>query len=236
MESLKLTPEEFFDGLLAAICLETDVIEGEPSEEHRAFYRVLKELQKGDILDVDLFEVDYDPLYGQSGWFDRALTTAQRDAVLGWRSTPAPSRWMRPCRWCGTWNRWPPIRNCAKCTMPYSRRSARSIPVFRCMRACGRQSDHTRQPRKRARWPARGAAFSPRPSTHSGGTARTSIPRVRPAWKPSISSWPRSPPSSRRTFWTRPTPSSWRSRMKPGWPDCRHRPWPRPAPAPRKRV
>jgi len=83
MESLKLTPEEFFDGLLAAIRLGTSVIEGEPTEVHRAFYRVLKELQKGDILDVDLFEVDYDPLYGQSGWFDRALTTAQRDAVLG---------------------------------------------------------------------------------------------------------------------------------------------------------
>jgi hypothetical protein len=78
-----LTPEEFFDGLLAAIRLGTSVIEGEPTEVHRAFYRVLKELQKGDILDVDLFEVDYDPLYGQSGWFDRALTTAQRDAVLG---------------------------------------------------------------------------------------------------------------------------------------------------------
>jgi hypothetical protein len=71
--------------LLAAICLETGgVIEGEPIEVHRAFYRVLKELQKkGAVLDVDLFDVDYDPLYGQSGWFDRALTTAQRDAVLG---------------------------------------------------------------------------------------------------------------------------------------------------------
>src|SRR5260370_5979947 len=83
MERLKFTPEQFFDGLLAAIRLQRDVIEGEPTEVHRAFYRVLKELQKGGILDVDLFEVDYDPLYGQSGWFDRALTTAQRDAVLG---------------------------------------------------------------------------------------------------------------------------------------------------------
>jgi hypothetical protein len=84
MESLKLTPEQFFDGLLAAIRLDRDVIEGEPTEVHRAFYRVLKELQKkGAVLDVDLFEVDYDPLYGQSGWLDRALTTAQRDAVLG---------------------------------------------------------------------------------------------------------------------------------------------------------
>ena len=72
-------------GLLAAIRLQRDegVIEGEPTEVHRAFYRVLKELRKGGVLDVDLFEVDYDPLYGQSGWFDRALTTAQRDAVLG---------------------------------------------------------------------------------------------------------------------------------------------------------
>jgi hypothetical protein len=83
MERLKLTPEQFFDGLLAAIRLKREVIEGEPTDVHRAFYRVLKELPKCDALDVDLFEVDYDPLYGQSGWFDRALTTAQRDAVLG---------------------------------------------------------------------------------------------------------------------------------------------------------
>lgn len=83
MERLKLTPEQFFDGLLAAIRLKTSVIEGEPTDVHRAFYRVLKELPRCDAIDVDLFEVDYDPLYGQSGWFDRALTTAQRDAVLG---------------------------------------------------------------------------------------------------------------------------------------------------------
>jgi len=83
MERLKLSPEQFFDGLLAAIRLQNSVIEGEPTEVHRAFFRVLKELQKHKVLDVDLFEVDYDPLYRQSGWFDRALTTAQRDAVLG---------------------------------------------------------------------------------------------------------------------------------------------------------
>jgi hypothetical protein len=83
MERLKFTPEQFFDGLLAAIRLKTDVIEGEPTAVHRAFYRVLKELPKSGALEVDLFDVDYDPLYGQSGWFDRALTTAQRDAILG---------------------------------------------------------------------------------------------------------------------------------------------------------
>jgi hypothetical protein len=83
MERLKLTPEQFFDGLLAAIRLKNPVIEGEPTDVHRAFYRVLKEIPRCDALDIDLFDVDYDPLYGQSGWFDRALTTAQRDAVLG---------------------------------------------------------------------------------------------------------------------------------------------------------
>jgi hypothetical protein len=83
METSTLTAEKFFDGLLAAIRLKTDVIDGEPTQVHRAFYRVLKELRKGSVLKVDLFDVDYDPLYGQSGWFDRALTTAQRDAVLG---------------------------------------------------------------------------------------------------------------------------------------------------------
>jgi|SRR5271166_381739 len=83
VERVKFTPEQFLDGLLAAISLDSNVIEGEPTDVHRAFYRVLKELQKSGTLDVDLFEVDYDPLYGQSGWFDRALTTAQRDAVLG---------------------------------------------------------------------------------------------------------------------------------------------------------
>jgi len=83
MERLKLTPEQFFDGLLAAIRLHREVIEGGPTNVHRAFFRVLKELPKSAVLDVDLFDVDYDPLYGQSGWFDRALTTAQRDAILG---------------------------------------------------------------------------------------------------------------------------------------------------------
>jgi len=85
MERSRITPEQFFNGLLAAIRLQekTGVIQGEQTEVHRAFYRVLKELQKSAVLDVDLFEVDYDPLYGQSGWFDRALTTAQRDAIIG---------------------------------------------------------------------------------------------------------------------------------------------------------
>lgn len=90
MERVKITAEQFFQGLVAALRLQkTDgLIEGEPTQVHRAFYRVVKELRTSGVLDVDLFEVDYDPLYGQSGWFDRALTTAQRDAILGF---PNPS-------------------------------------------------------------------------------------------------------------------------------------------------
>ena len=52
MGRLIFTPEQFFDDLLAAIRLQRDegVIEGEPTEVHRAFYRVLKELRKGGVL------------------------------------------------------------------------------------------------------------------------------------------------------------------------------------------
>jgi len=54
MGRLIFTPEQFFDGLLAAIHLQgtkdEGVIEGEPTEVHRAFYRVLKELRKGGVL------------------------------------------------------------------------------------------------------------------------------------------------------------------------------------------
>ncbi len=82
MERIKLTAEQFFKGLLAAVRVRTERIEGEQTDVHRAFRRVLKEVSGANVLDVDLFDVDYDPLYGQSGWFDRALTTAQRDSIL----------------------------------------------------------------------------------------------------------------------------------------------------------
>ena len=82
MERIKLTPEQFFKGLLAAVRVHREAIEGEQTDVHRAFRKVLKEVSGAKVLDVDLFDVDYDPLYGQSGWFDRALTTAQRDSVL----------------------------------------------------------------------------------------------------------------------------------------------------------
>ena len=48
----------------------------------------VKALKKAGKLEVDLLEVDFDPLYGLSGWLDRALTTAQRDLLI---SFPNPS-------------------------------------------------------------------------------------------------------------------------------------------------
>jgi hypothetical protein len=50
------------------------------------------ELKKPDVLAkidvIDLADVDYDPLYAQSRWFDRELTRAQRNLVL---SFPNPT-------------------------------------------------------------------------------------------------------------------------------------------------
>jgi hypothetical protein len=37
---------------------------------------------------VDFSDVDYDPLYGQSGWLDQFLARAQRDLMI---SYPNPS-------------------------------------------------------------------------------------------------------------------------------------------------
>jgi hypothetical protein len=62
--------------LLAAIRLQRDeaVIEGEPTEVHRAFYRVLKELREGrSPLTLTFSRSITIRFNGQSGWFDRAL-------------------------------------------------------------------------------------------------------------------------------------------------------------------
>ena len=82
-----MTANEFFRGLLAALAVKnkTELPEGH-SHIHRAFLRVLREIQKPEIRDQlqieDSIEIDYDPLYGQSRWFDRALTRAQRDHII----------------------------------------------------------------------------------------------------------------------------------------------------------
>ena len=58
------------------------------SQIHRAFRQLLIEVEESKVLDVDFSDVDYDPLYGQSGWLDQFLARAQRDLMI---SYPNPS-------------------------------------------------------------------------------------------------------------------------------------------------
>ncbi len=80
-----MTSNELFRGLLAAVSARKPELPGDHDAIHGAFYRVLEEVRKPEVrasLEVeDLIEIDFDPLYGQSGWFDRALTRAQRDQI-----------------------------------------------------------------------------------------------------------------------------------------------------------
>jgi len=88
-----MTANEFFRGLLAALAVKNKTeLPARHSDIHRAFLTVLREIQKPEVqqrLNIkDLIDIDYDPLYGQSRWFDRALTRAQRDHIV---SFPNPS-------------------------------------------------------------------------------------------------------------------------------------------------
>lgn len=92
VERLQISADDFLRGLLAALAVSgRKVLNATQPEIHRAFYRVVSELKKPELratLNVDLFDVDYDPLYGQSRWFDRALTRAQRNLLI---SFPNPT-------------------------------------------------------------------------------------------------------------------------------------------------
>jgi hypothetical protein len=88
-----MTTNEFFRGLLAALAVRSvKELPAGHADIHRAFFYVLEEIRKPEMqakLGIeDLIEIDYDPLYGQSRWFDRALTRAQRDHII---SVPNPS-------------------------------------------------------------------------------------------------------------------------------------------------
>jgi len=64
MGRLIFTPEQFFDGLLAAIRLQRDegVIEDEPTESTVLSIECSRNSGRAESFDVGLFEVDYDPL------------------------------------------------------------------------------------------------------------------------------------------------------------------------------
>ena len=82
-----LSARQFAEGLLAGLAIagEKKIAAG---QIHRAFRQVLAEVEASKGLDVDFSDVDYDPLYGQSGWLDQFLARAQRDLMI---SYPNPS-------------------------------------------------------------------------------------------------------------------------------------------------
>lgn len=87
-----LSADDFLYGIIAALSTnEHKRISATQRDLHHAFYSVLKKLNEPEfksVIDVDISKVDYDPLYGLSRWFDRALTRAQRDFLV---SFPNPS-------------------------------------------------------------------------------------------------------------------------------------------------
>lgn len=84
-----LSAREFGEGLFAALAaVNHRQINANQPALHKAFRRVLVEVNKTNLLRVDFSDVDYDPLYGLSGWLDEFLARAQRDLLI---SSPNPS-------------------------------------------------------------------------------------------------------------------------------------------------
>jgi hypothetical protein len=84
-----LSARQFAEGLLAGLAaVDQSQIKASQICLHRAFKQVLSEASKNKTLKVDFSDVDYDPLYGLSGWLDEFLARAQRDLMI---SSPNPS-------------------------------------------------------------------------------------------------------------------------------------------------
>jgi hypothetical protein len=88
----QLTADQMFRGLMAAVAKDgPTMLNGTRPQIHRAFRKVLDAVREKRLsapLDVETFDIDFDPLYGQSSWLDRALTRAQRGRVI---SFPNPT-------------------------------------------------------------------------------------------------------------------------------------------------
>jgi hypothetical protein len=84
-----LSAREFGEGLFAALAaVDHRQINANQPALHKAFRRVLLEVNKTNLMLVDFSDVDFDPLYGLSGWLDEFLARAQRDLLI---SSPNPS-------------------------------------------------------------------------------------------------------------------------------------------------
>jgi hypothetical protein len=78
-----LTADDFFAGFLAALTVSSQpVLRGSRTRLNRAFYSAIQD-PAARFVDLDALNVDYDPLYGLSPWFDKELTRAQRDLLVG---------------------------------------------------------------------------------------------------------------------------------------------------------
>jgi len=79
--------DRFFTGFLAGLkVVHPERLLADRRALNKAFYSAISK-SEGPFSALDL-QVDYDPLYGVSPWFERQLTRAQRDLLI---SFPNPS-------------------------------------------------------------------------------------------------------------------------------------------------
>ncbi len=89
LQSDSLTARQFAEALIDGLAAMGQFqITASQTQLHRAFRRILEEVSSNKSINVDVSEIDYDPLYGLSGWLDEFLARAQRDLLI---SSPNPS-------------------------------------------------------------------------------------------------------------------------------------------------
>ena len=84
----QFTADDFFAGFLAALTVSRHShLVGSRTALNRAFYKAIQS-PEASFVDLNALDVDFDPLYGLSPWFDKELTRAQRDLLV---SFPNPT-------------------------------------------------------------------------------------------------------------------------------------------------
>lgn len=81
-------PDRFFAGFLAGLkIVHPERLTGNRAAFNRAFYTAVNS-PSGQFFGPEALDIDFDPLYGVSPWFERQLTRAQSDLLV---SFPNPS-------------------------------------------------------------------------------------------------------------------------------------------------
>jgi hypothetical protein len=93
-QKLTLSADRFFAGFIAALrTVRNDEVghsvrlTGDRVTLNRAFWHAIN-APEAHFVERERLSIDFDPLYGVSPWFERALTRAQRDLLI---SFPNPS-------------------------------------------------------------------------------------------------------------------------------------------------